>query len=400
MTEKLFDFVKECAKDHSPFKRECDNKKYQEKYFQIFELIYNKLPNINSSIQISVNDFQDSYRNYKQVLIDLYNDSLIYTCFSSDKSLIHGNKGFSSRYKGEYKNTFSCFYKLNDTLIAQINTGIYTKKYRNKTIKLNNKKNKITKNNNEYKQINFTPSENRKQTENKWYNYLTYENGEKFMEDLPHYGEYEDGRIYSKFHTLKRILRNDLKLCGEKITEVFDISHCYPTLLAVLIGGRLEEKVVKHYRNYIMKNDIYLDALDEAGIEKTKENRNKIKPYFNKFILSTKKDIKRNLKWEDENNDPRIFAAVVKFFKNRFPEIFDFIINYETTTKIVNGKKKKTIKTLAHDLQKIEKIIIDELTSKLEVPYLTLHDAIYLKESDVKNIKINFEEEFRKILKF
>lgn len=212
-------------------------------------------------------------------------------------------------------------------------------------------------------------------------------------------GEYEDGRIYSKFHTLKRILRENLKLCGEKITEVFDISHCYPTLLAVLIGGRLEEKVVKHYRNYIMKNDIYSDALDEAGLEKTKENRNKIKPYFNKFILSTKKDIKRNLKWEDENNDPRIFAGVVKFFKNRFPEIFEFILNFETTTKIVNGKKK-IVKILAHELQKIEKIIIDKLTSKLEVPYLTLHDAIYLKESDAENIKINFEEEFRKILKF
>lgn len=183
MTEKLFDFVKECAKDHSPFKRECDNKKYQEKYFQIFELIYSKLPDITSSVQIHRDNFQDTYRNYKQVLIDLYNDSLIYTCLSSNKSLIHGNKGFSSKYKGEYKNTFSCFYKLNDTLIAQINSGLYIKQYRNKLIKLNNKTNKITKNNKEYKQINVTP----KFSENKWYNYLTYENGDKFMEELPHY---------------------------------------------------------------------------------------------------------------------------------------------------------------------------------------------------------------------
>lgn len=404
MNKELFDFVNECAKDHSPFKRECDNKKYQEKYFQIFELIYNKLPDINSSIQISVNDFQDTYRNYKQVLIDLYNDSLIYFCISSNKSLIHGNRGFSSKFKGEYKkNTFSSFYKLNDSLIAQINSGLYIKKYRNKLIKLNNNNkqynNKITNNNKEYKQIYFTPSEDKNYTENKWYNYLTYENGDKFMEELPHYGEYEDGRIYSKFHTLKRILRENLMLCGEKIAEIFDISHCYPTLLGVLIGGHLEENVVNHYRNYIMKNDIYLDALDEAGIEKNKENRNKIKPYFNKFILSTKKDIKRNMKWEDETNDPKIFSAVVKFFKNRFPEIFDFIVNFETSTKIVNGRKK-IVKNLAHELQKIEKIIIDNLTSKIEVPYLTLHDAIYIRESDAKTIQINFEEEFRKILKF
>lgn len=54
-------------------------------------------------------------------------------------------------------------------------------------------------------------------TENKWYEYLTDTEGKKIMEELPHYGQYTDGRIYSKFHSLKRDARKNLRLCGSKI---------------------------------------------------------------------------------------------------------------------------------------------------------------------------------------
>ena len=79
--------------------------------------------------------------------------------------------------------------------------------------------------------------------------------------------------------------------------------------MTLVINDKLLNKTeVKKYKEYILNNDIYTDALEEVGLEKTKENRNKIKPYFNKFILSTQKDINRNLIWLDKNNNPKLFA--------------------------------------------------------------------------------------------
>lgn len=94
--------------------------------------------------------------------------------------------------------------------------------------------------------------------------------------------------------------------------------------------------------------------------------------------------------------------GVVKFFKNRFPEVFDLIYNYETESKFVNGRKK-TVKKLIHDLQVQEKLVIDYLCQYLKqfnIPYITLHDAIYIQDSkhfDV-DVCISFENKFQKYL--
>ena len=224
------------------------------------------------------------------------------------------------------------------------------------------------------------------------------------MDELPHYGKYTDGRIYSKFHSLDRNTRKQIQI-GDRgfIKEIFDISHCYPTLIGKLIEGHLKDDVVSAYRKYIMNHDIYSDTLKFAGIEVNKDNRNRIKPYFNKFILSTIKDNKRNLKWSDPNNDPVLFSAVVSFFKGTFPEVFDFIWNFETTVVKDEKKRSKRIKKTAHELQKIEKVIVDGLVNLIPAgtPYVTLHDAIYIGEKDVEKISnIDFENEFRKLLNF
>ncbi|PVY44253.1 hypothetical protein [Victivallis vadensis] len=311
INEQLKQFVVELSKQHSPFKRQNDNQKYQSKYVEIFELIFSKLSDLESSVQIHRDNFQDTYRNYKDVLNDLYNDCLIYFYTSKSGSLIHGNQGFSDKNKGDYSKSFSSFYKLDSITIEQYKTNNYIKTNRIKQYKKKLKQ--------YIKQINVTPNfsaEEKHHTENKWYNHLTNSEGKQVMEELPHYGQYTDGRIYSKFHTMKREIRKTLKLCGSSITEVFDISHCYPTLIGVLIEGHLKDETVESYRKYIMENDIYTDALKETNLPITKENRDRIKPYFNKFILSTIRDNKRNLKWEDENNDPILFSGVVNFFRN------------------------------------------------------------------------------------
>ena len=337
LNSKLEEYVISLAKTHSPFKRDKDNQHYQDKYVEIFQCIFGKLTNIDDSVSISQPVLQDIYRNYKQVLFDLYNDSLIYFCLSKGKSLIHGNIGFSKEFKGEYnKSSFKCFYKLDNSLIQQLkdfnsstdsfNNILVHKKLLNYSTLFKQNKKQYRTNRTDNKQMNITPNEQQKfiiklekevkMTENKWYLELTDKRGNKVMDKLPHYGEYEDGRIYSRFHSMKRMLREELLLCGKPIKEVFDISHCFSTLLGILIKTKLSNDKVKEYFTYIMNNDIYTDALKAANIEVTKENRNAIKPYFNKFILSTIKDNKRNMKWRDKTNDPEIFSAVVNFFKN------------------------------------------------------------------------------------
>lgn len=412
--DTLKGFIADLSKQHSPFKRENDNQKYQAKYVQIFNLITDSLPELESSVQINHKIFKKVYRNYKDILNDLYKDSIIYFYTSETGSFIHGNRGFSKQDKGNYSSSFSAFYKLDTDLIIQYKTdSIFHHNSRISNIDRIQNKKEITDRNKEIQtniinemRTNLTVEEENILTENKWYDYLTDIEGNKLMEELPHYGQYTDGRIYSKFHAMKREARKNIRLCGSKITQVFDISHCFPTLIGVLIAGTLDKEVVAAYRYYIMNNDIYSDALVEAGIPVTRENRDKIKPYFNKFILSTIKDNKKNMKWEDQKNDPELFTGVVKFFQNRFPEVFDFIWNYKTEDRIVLNKKKKyvkkKVKILAHHLQIIEKKIIEALCSLIkDIPYITLHDAIYVAEDKLGYIEhIDFEKAFRHIINF
>ena len=69
MNAKLKSLVTKLSLNHSPFKRELDNKLYQEKYIEIFTFIVEKLPNINSSVHIKQSELQKLYRNYKSVLL-------------------------------------------------------------------------------------------------------------------------------------------------------------------------------------------------------------------------------------------------------------------------------------------------------------------------------------------
>ena len=63
---------------------------------------------------------------------------------------------------------------------------------------------------------------------------------------------------------------------------------------------------------------------------------------------------------------------------------------------------KKKVKILAHHLQIIEKKIIEALCSMIkDIPYITLHDAIYVAEDKLEYIEhIDFEKAFRHIINF
>lgn len=85
-------------------------------------MITDSLPDLESSVQIHRDRFKKVYRNYKDILNDLYKDSIIYFYTSETGSLIHGNRGFSKQDKGNYSSSFSAFYKLDTDLIIQYKT--------------------------------------------------------------------------------------------------------------------------------------------------------------------------------------------------------------------------------------------------------------------------------------
>lgn len=405
MTDKLRDFLAEKAGCHVPFKRDVDNELYQQKYQEFFEYILNSVP-LGDSVNVPATEWRKMYRNYKQVLIDLYNDGLIYFKMSKSKrELLHGNVSWRKVHEDISTGHFVGFYRVDQRFVECILndvfetfSGRYIDRYMIDTQIHQMKSDRII---NKY--IVHQNHETVTKSSNEFYHLLTID-GQKLLDDIPHFGKYTDGRIYSKFHSLDRNTRKRIEI-GDRgyIKEVFDISHCFPTLIGVLIEGHLNDEVVSTYRKYIMNNDIYSDTLRHSGIEVNRENRNRIKPYFNKFILSTIKDNKRNMKWSDSTNNPILFNAVVSFLREKFPEVFDFIWNFDTTViKDENGRSKR-IKRIAHELQKIEKQIVEHLTTLLPegIPFVTLHDAIYIGEKDVEKVnQINFENEFRKALNF
>lgn len=121
MTDNLRKFLEDRALNHFPFKRECDNELYQQKYVEIFEYILNKVPGLDESVNISATEFKKIYRNYKQVLIDLYNDKLIFFRMSkSKKELLHGNKRWAKSHDDKGEGSFVGFYRVDSGFVSSI----------------------------------------------------------------------------------------------------------------------------------------------------------------------------------------------------------------------------------------------------------------------------------------
>lgn len=449
----LFNFVKQASLTHTPYQSKIKNKNYQIKYIKLFEFIFSKLKNIDSRSPISSKELKKIGKGqYRKIIVDLHNDNLIFYPMVNNQ-ITHGNLMFSKYQKtvgtliGNYclsinlinqiKNnqyklyirpkyngvpyTFGAFIDLNQMYLNNIkqilNNNQKQVPVQTPSVKqlLNQLKN--ASNNKDIKQSRKILSKFRKEvstallkeetkiyTENTNYLNLTLD-GKPLLNELPHYGKYLDGRIYSKFHCISKNLRKKLKFNNDQLFEFGDVSHAYPTFIGKLIENKLPQNKVKEYQHYIKNNDIYTDTLKFGQLTITKETRNSIKPYFNKYINSTIKDNILNSKLTRTNNNPQLLKLVINFMKQKFPEIHNFIWNYQTSISKYYDIKKlkwkiKTNKNIAHDLQKIEKQIISKITSKLNIPFITLHDGIYIEKQKQQFINFEFKKQLDLLLNF
>lgn len=166
----------------------------------------------------------------------------------------------------------------------------------------------------------------------------------------------------------------------DSLLEGFDVKNCFATLLLKLIEGNVLEVEYLKYRR-IVRTGIYEDI---AGFT-TKYNRNDMKQPFCHWLFSNSHTKKLALNER--------FTIVRNYFKNEFPEIYNYLMTIPEITIEENGKKIKKSR-LSVDCQWIEnELVLNTLAKwteqKYNVEVVTLHDAIWCKECDYDKIDWN-----------
>lgn len=264
---------------------------------------------------------------------------------------------------------------------------------------------------------------------NPWWQHLTLHNDKQLLAECPHFGQWTDGRSHSRFHSLPSlkkakarcpnvVYREDILLCGEKMEEVFDIPHAFPLLLAYILNGnaKVDKNELQRYKDEVWNldrtNDIYCNILRQAGIDpfeqievtdydgkkKILTNRDEVKKVVQMWIYSD--NVKKNfMKW-----NVKYYDAVCSYYEKNYPTISQALYDWPVEIKdYIDGSftiKKKAIRAICHDFQKLERKVSVGLCSLLDCPYQPLYDAIYVRKSDIAFLRgsIDFTAEMKKIL--
>lgn len=210
-------------------------------------------------------------------------------------------------------------------------------------------------------------------------------------------------RLKHWIHFLKKEYRKYLLLFDSPIEEVWDKSCCYPSMIAILCKDKVSKTELNEYTKLVQLGDIYTEALKHSKLEATKELRDEIKPYFQTFIQGGKKN---SLKLYNTSKEywnpvqkrkmkPELMRAVMNFYKDKFNEIYNIILNWE----VRSSDGKKTISTECSRLEK--EIIQDGICKLIPCKFFTIHDAIFIRTEDKEKIKnINFDLQFWKLAGF
>lgn len=200
-----------------------------------------------------------------------------------------------------------------------------------------------------------------------------------------------ENRYYSAFHSLKKEERKNVYLHGEHIVECFDVSNCYFVLLSAILDDTIPTSEADDYTKLVRSGKFYeaIATYVNNKIGAHTWERTEGKTACVKY-LAMKTSVLDNAVKKIEKNDLHYFPKyyyegwVDLFFRDTFPHIREFI-----------GKKKEDNQhALVLELNKIEttiivKNIIKELYEKYGIEAISLHDAIFVKESDNKKMNIN-----------
>lgn len=241
----------------------------------------------------------------------------------------------------------------------------------------------------------------------KRYENIKYFNGKSTREIGSAYVA-KDGRIYSKFHLSRKddkgdskgyvVSRKSLMVEGEHIVELFDIHasmlFCV-SLLAFQNSGRynIPSEQIKGFIEALFERDIYKDAT-----RYTQLNRRRTKTAFNTYLCTRHKpSVASNDIYK--NSD---LLGIFIYLCETCNELCRYIDEDSKVNQIESTKdgRKNMIPKLIYDYRHLE----TELMTNCLVKYLddkgiwcvTLHDAVYVKESDCKD---ELREELKDVFK-
>lgn len=219
-------------------------------------------------------------------------------------------------------------------------------------------------------------------------------------EPAKHVDSNKSYRLTHWIHNLKSDYRKFITLFDSHIEEIWDKRCCYPSMIAVLCKDKISNNELNRYVNLVQTGDIYIEALKHSGLDL--ELRDEIKSYFQIFIQGKREYSLKvyNMKADFWNiktkkwTKPILMRAVMDFYKDKFPQIYNCILNW--TIRDTDGKK-----TISTECSKLEKELIQEgICKNLTCAWFTIHDAIFIRTEDKNKINVNFDLEFWKLAGF
>lgn len=203
------------------------------------------------------------------------------------------------------------------------------------------------------------------------------------------------GRIFMPLQHISHEFRECLRFGEkkEKIIELFDIKCCFVQLAGRLALSTETNKIkCNEYKSLInlAKSDIYNEIL--LFLKNKNLTRNDIKSHIMEWLFST--NIQRTY------NTNEILKGISYFFEIKFPNFYEWIINYnlQLSNHVLKNKKKKLINKLSIDCFYYEsKLMFDYILPLLHYkfpnyPFISLHDSIWSIKSILKETNLTSKD--------
>ena len=230
-----------------------------------------------------------------------------------------------------------------------------------------------------------------------------------------------DGRFYHKLHSMKKKARDvNVLWDGEHITEVWDAHSSVFAAIGFYLKYHKEYNNEEEKKAYIREaqmmigktihNTLYSEVQTyhiEHGVQITREQAKKVTNSYRS--LSYNSIFRKDGSYKTDTQ----YYLIDNYFKEQFPLIRDFFLSYPRRLGLRKGEKgapiidvdpigfdrlisyvsvKKTsnlqLHTLPYELKLISLGVCQELFYQYHIKSITVHDAIYMKNSDAKKKNI------------
>lgn len=203
------------------------------------------------------------------------------------------------------------------------------------------------------------------------------------LSDKLHYSVaslHDDNRVYHYFHSIPSSLRQSrVFLDNEVLVEAFDIHNSQHTLLNCLLDDTIPETEKDRWYNLTISGKFYEDLRD--WVNRTSGgnwSREDAKLYANKYYNIKNKSLDK----AKESKSTR-FAAEVwvdKYFEDVFPNVRLFI--YSNKEGLHNRINQIETNIMIYSICK-------ELYENYGIEAITVHDGLYMKQSDYNYLITN-----------